>query len=376
MTYLLQKFLSAETMQNDCEVCSVQNAQMITTLSFVITEATEYVPIYLKRHVDRHTKNHTIISGTNWIVLNDCPFYLVSAVLHHGDNIESGHYTTIRRMNHGQWLHFEDNHCHSVQGDPLTRTNAGVYPFTIKYGSQLYILMYRKFTQQAHQNVGFDLSDHNPNDTVAFKYGINLQISDLLKLMPMGWLNDNIIDFYLKLVNEQIDLQNATTPNARGCFFFSSKFYTKLTKEYTSYDYELVSRWTRDTNIFSKDFIIIPIHQTAHWCVAAIDILHSSIIYYDPLGNPNPTFHENILKYLNDEANRLNHQFNRTDWTDAPPQGFPQQRNGYDCGMHVVLFAFCISTGQQPLYQEADMPTFRCKICKDLIMGKCTMNLT
>ena len=34
--------------------------------------------------------------------------------------------------------------------------------------------------------------------------------------------------------------------------------------------YDRVKRWTKNVNIFEKDFVIVPINQHSHWFVAVI----------------------------------------------------------------------------------------------------------
>ena len=34
--------------------------------------------------------------------------------------------------------------------------------------------------------------------------------------------------------------------------------------------YNRVKRWLRDVDIFSKDYLIVPINQTAHWYIVII----------------------------------------------------------------------------------------------------------
>ena len=40
-------------------------------------------------------------------------------------------------------------------------------------------------------------------------------------------------------------------------------------------------------DIFSYDLLIFPIHLGIHWCLAAADLRHKTIRYYDSLGGKN-----------------------------------------------------------------------------------------
>jgi hypothetical protein len=91
--------------------------------------------------------------------------------------------------------------------------------------------------------------------------------SFLLRLDTAGeFLNDVIINFYLKRM--EIELPEAMRKRVH---FFNTFFYKKLTqngikkdeleKTYNTY----MKRWTKTVDIFEKDFIIVPVNQSAHW---------------------------------------------------------------------------------------------------------------
>lgn len=91
------------------------------------------------------------------------------------------------------------------------------------------------------------------------------------------FLNDVIIDFYLKYLTSEVlseEDQNRT-------HVFSTYFYKRLTsphsqapvnKELTAAQkrHARVSKWTKNVNIFEKDYIVIPINEHAHWFLAMI----------------------------------------------------------------------------------------------------------
>ena len=109
---------------------------------------------------------------------------------------------------------------------------------------------------------------------------ISITSQDYCCLEEKAFLNDTIIDFYLKW------LQNLKmkTLNRERIHIFSTFFYKRLTmiqrkirnktcnKQSNSPEkrHERVKRWTKGVNIFEKDFVIIPINQHSHWFVAVI----------------------------------------------------------------------------------------------------------
>ncbi|GFQ73588.1 hypothetical protein TNCT_533962 [Trichonephila clavata] len=109
--------------------------------------------------------------------------------------------------------------------------------------------------------------------------GIAVTNEDLQCLNEGEFLNDAIIDFYLKYIfNEKL------TPTQRDkTYIFSSFFYPRLThkaerarpgddttKTVAGRRHNQVKTWTRHVDIFSKDFIIIPVNQNVHWFLAII----------------------------------------------------------------------------------------------------------
>lgn len=111
------------------------------------------------------------------------------------------------------------------------------------------------------------------------KGGISINTEDYICLATDQYLNDVIIDFYLQYV-----LLEMLTPEQRAkTHIFSSFFYNRLTTATTKRSndkeqkltaaqkrHERVKNWTKNVNLFEKDFIIIPINEQSHWFLAII----------------------------------------------------------------------------------------------------------
>ncbi|XP_056125693.1 sentrin-specific protease 7b isoform X2 [Rhinichthys klamathensis goyatoka] len=109
------------------------------------------------------------------------------------------------------------------------------------------------------------------------KGGITVTTEDLECLKDGEFLNDVIIDFYLKYLL----LERADKDVAERSHIFSSFFYKQLTRKDTSCPEETgstaphrrhqrVRTWTRHVDIFSKDYLFIPVNQEAHWYLVVI----------------------------------------------------------------------------------------------------------
>ncbi|KAL7299307.1 hypothetical protein TKK_0007887 [Trichogramma kaykai] len=201
------------------------------------------------------------------------------------------------------------------------------------------------------------------------KGGICITSEDYMCLAAGEYLNDIIIDFYLKYVQEEV-----LSPKDRDrTHIFSSHFYTRLAKVPDSVNgcedislaekrYAGVHRWTKNINIFEKDFVIVPINQHFHWYLAIIcfpglilvdnqevntNIEKSCsqqrpcILIFDSLSSAVKSKVTRLLKeYLQLEcAYKINrekaHKFNSIK-TFYPVS--PKQTNATDCGLYMLQY--------------------------------------
>ncbi|NWX16143.1 SENP6 protease, partial [Aegotheles bennettii] len=129
------------------------------------------------------------------------------------------------------------------------------------------------------------------------KGGISVTNEDLHCLNEGEFLNDVIIDFYLKyLVLEKLKKEDADRIHV-----FSSFFYKRLNQRERRNIHETsnlsiqqkrhgrVKTWTRHVDIFEKDFIFVPLNEAAHWFLAVICFPGLEKPKYEP----NPHYHEN-----------------------------------------------------------------------------------
>lgn len=96
------------------------------------------------------------------------------------------------------------------------------------------------------------------------KYETTVTVDDFNCLNEENYLNDVIIEFYLKY----LFLEKLSLKNQKRIHMFNTYFYSRLikprklkNKKTTQAErrYLEVKRWTKSVDIFSKDFIIIPV---------------------------------------------------------------------------------------------------------------------
>ncbi|CAH8622754.1 unnamed protein product [Heterobilharzia americana] len=115
---------------------------------------------------------------------------------------------------------------------------------------------------------------------------VTLTDNDIACLIPGGLINDAIINFYLKyLYFEQL-----TESQKQATYLFNVFFYSRLASCNPSshpvtpgipkssetanqtilVQHANVAKWTRRVDLFSKDYIIIPINESAHWFLGLV----------------------------------------------------------------------------------------------------------
>ncbi|KAL0969390.1 hypothetical protein UPYG_G00226820 [Umbra pygmaea] len=110
------------------------------------------------------------------------------------------------------------------------------------------------------------------------KGGISVTNEDLHRLNEGEFLNDVIIDFYLKyLVSAVLNEADASKTHIFSSFFYKQLTQTEQGKTPGSVDlpvktrrHNRVRKWTRNVDLFQKDFIFVPINESAHWFLAVI----------------------------------------------------------------------------------------------------------
>ena len=94
---------------------------------------------------------------------------------------------------------------------------------------------------------------------------------DLERLDEGEYLNDNLIEFYLRFLEQQLEQRNPDL--AKRIYFFNTYFFASLTntpRGKRGINYEAVQKWTRSVDLFQYDYVVVPINESAHWYVAII----------------------------------------------------------------------------------------------------------
>ncbi|KAF8213282.1 hypothetical protein K438DRAFT_1085347 [Mycena galopus ATCC 62051] len=178
---------------------------------------------------------------------------------------------------------------------------------------------------------------------------------DIVRLKPLKWLNDEVINFYGALIlgRSEASKENPAT-NGKSkqkkpldVHFFSTFFWTKLEKE--GYEKGRLAKWTKKIDIFSKDTILIPVnHGNVHWTAAAINFRQKRIESFDSMHDDRGRVFKLLRQYVDlEHRNKKKTPFDFTGWEDYTSADTPTQENGFDCGVFTCQFLESLSRGEE-----------------------------
>ena len=220
-------------------------------------------------------------------------------------------------------------------------------------------------------------------------------LRDYMKLRPFEFMNDSCIDYFFKSLEAKLKEENPE--KGERCYFFNSFFYKKLTDDTASVIlsdetkaladgplaeldklslqalmcYDVTKRWTKNVDLFSKDFLFIPIHDQLHWSLVIVCHPGSGkirgneangpeafMLHLDsmsaPSGHNSDSIGKLIKRYLQNEWKaKLQQDCESVPkmWVQEHPDEtrnflkmvmrrpqVPMQENHYDCGSFVCAF--------------------------------------
>lgn len=93
---------------------------------------------------------------------------------------------------------------------------------------------------------------------------------DFIKLNDGEYLNDTLINFYLKYHHQL--MMKANEDVAKLVYIFNTFFYEKLAQKDRegNVGYDFVKTWTTKVDLFKMKYVIVPINMKMHWYLAII----------------------------------------------------------------------------------------------------------
>merc|ERR1719471_169912 len=113
---------------------------------------------------------------------------------------------------------------------------------------------YRPLTPAEEMRVDSALKQSN-STVVSTAYKISVKVSDLKCLRPGVWLNDEVMNFYMGVLqdrcNANLNNPDFPQPNKIKALFMNTFFFQKLHNG-GKYSYKSVRRWTKKSKVRSK----------------------------------------------------------------------------------------------------------------------------
>ena len=152
----------------------------------------------------------------------------------------------------------------------------------------------------------------------------------MMEIYENQWLNNDVIDFYMKMLHERDMMLCVQDKSRRSSHYYSCYFMTLLLPP-NGYNYSNVKSWSKKFNVFEKEKVFCPINVNAsHWSMLVIYIQEKRIAYYDYMQFHGKKYLDGALQYLVDESLTMNRPFDKEQWTLITyADGLPLQEN--DC---------------------------------------------
>ncbi|XP_024976442.1 probable ubiquitin-like-specific protease 2B isoform X1 [Cynara cardunculus var. scolymus] len=191
---------------------------------------------------------------------------------------------------------------------------------------------------------------------------VSVSKRDVDLLQPDTFVNDTIIDFYIKY------LKNKIKPEERHRFhFFNSFFFRKLADldkdPLDAFEgkeaFQRVRKWTRKVNLFQKDYVFIPVNYNYHWSLIVMCHLGEVATYKDEdvtkLIKVSCVLHMDSLRGTHTGLKDLMQSYLREEWKGRVKEAsedissrfdnlrfisleLPQQPNSFDCGLFLLHY--------------------------------------
>lgn len=246
-------------------------------------------------------------------------------------------------------------------------------------------------------------SESDEKVVTVFGAGITLRGSDIKRLRGTRWLNDEIINAYVYLINarnKEIFSKSDVSKGIPRTVVFNTFFYTRLTATSSGYDYAGVRRWTHraKVDVLNYDLILVPVNLgNHHWILGGIDMEREKFLFLDSMsGTDEVGVTDCLRRWLFDELRdkhgaEVAKRKKVFDWnkmeneyivrrTGVLPESLesksalagrramvPQQTDGGSCGVFMSKIADCLSLGLKVYFMQPDILLIRQRMVLDLI---------
>jgi hypothetical protein len=195
-----------------------------------------------------------------------------------------------------------------------------------------------------------------------------LSWKNISTLQNTRWLNDEVVNAYLRLLDYVLEGQKGGKRRVVNSFFYPMVIGKGAEK---SKILRLLSK--RKIDVKTIDQLYIPVNvSNTHWCFLIIDFAALSVIFCDSLKKKSfPTNEEYILEFANTLLKERGGLASSQLFTSIKVnRDFPVQNNHYDCGVFMLKGIDLISRIDRPAFDQTDALYLRHLICFELLNGK------
>lgn len=248
--------------------------------------------------------------------------------------------------------------------------------------------------------------DRQPAEIVRVvnKAGAVLTVNDFVSMRPMGWLDDEVMNSIVALVNHRDGCYRATFTNAKPpseekddegetsdsassmspprTYMFSTFFFSRLVERGGVYDYQGVRNWRLKGNLLldAFDLSMVPIFlDGCHWVLAVINVSSRKFLFYDPMfSSVHGLFVPGLRSWLQDEVTaRLGAdvaaEWQIAAWPVLTGNRLSRQQDGSSCDVFVLAVADCIAAGTRASFKQEDIDVLRQRLALALYSDDLTI---
>ena len=168
------------------------------------------------------------------------------------------------------------------------------------------------------------------------------------------WLNDEIINYYLEMIEKRSNTMAGPKVKCMSTFLFPNMKPDLLTKQ----------DWTSKTDPFNYNLVFIPIHSNNpdHWFLATIDIDKKVVQLYDSLSQNSRVYGNvfNVLcQYLKEIYWTKRNELLGDIFQLEVKEDVPKQQDTINCGVFLLNFSEYLSRNADFDFDTSDMSFFR-----------------
>ena len=209
-----------------------------------------------------------------------------------------------------------------------------------------------------------NLINEGSDEDVLARHGLHLKREDMKTLQGRNYLNDKIIDEYLRLVQQRNET-HTDLPKVKACSTF---LYTQLKTFGLEEGCRRTRRWIKE-DLTKKDYILFPIHNNDHWSLVVVETGGRVVHYLDSInGSRYSSSAPGMIRRYMERLHRKGGE--EVTYKVRIRKDSPLQENGVDCGVFVCKYAERMTRKAGMNFKQADIAHAREQMTEELLEGR------